>query len=66
MRKISLLAQALAVAVAASHIPGAPRINVPQRAPRVFTHADEERLAKAQAKRDRKAARNLKNKEPSP
>lgn len=58
MRSIALMAAIAAAAAAAPNIPGAPRLATPARHLRPFTHADEERLAAAAAKRDRKAARN--------
>jgi hypothetical protein len=62
-RSLHLLAVAAAAALSASAaaMPGAPRMTKPARSPHRFTHSDAERLAAAEAKRQRRAARNLSN-----
>ena len=56
------LALAAAVAMTGAH----DLFAAPKTAPRIWTHADDERMAKAEAKRARKAAkrRKLAGKEP--
>ena len=67
-RAVSLLATAVAVAASQSAIADvwgqhAPRLPRDQE-PRPFTHADAERLAAAQAKRDRKAQKRKQGAKP--
>lgn len=58
MKSKALMLVAAMAAIGA--IPPAP----PTRPPRLFTSADEERLAKAEAKRQRKAAKAMKRLKP--
>lgn len=58
MLKASLLIHAIAAISAVEHMPGASLFTQTKRQPRIFTDADAERVAKAVAKRERKAERN--------
>lgn len=53
MKHLTLLA---ALTVAAGQLGG---ISIPASPPRLYTHADEERQRKAEAKRQRKAAKRV-------
>ena len=54
------MAGKLALLLAASAITGVELAPHKPKPARIFTHADEERIAKAEAKRARKAAKRLK------
>ena len=59
----ALLLASIAVAAAGAPILASRWQLQPPKRPKIFTHADEEQIEKAQGKRDRKAAKRMARKD---